>query len=165
MGKSRRSKEKRHLILFLLVCLASVHSGLGTEVAGSLMVHDLVPDLFSFLRIAPEDKASRAKLFVQLIIRPHPEVYDRPQIFKTDIGTLEQYLTSLPAYLPAIEHLHRRFEEQLASIQAKFLLGCLVGSVFAQIPILFGNLGFTQCLVLLGLGRFKFIAQFPGTHR
>ena len=48
---------------------------------------------------------------------------------------------------------------------AKFLLGCLVGSVFAQIPILFGNLGFTQCLVLLGLGRFKFIAQFPGTHR
>jgi hypothetical protein len=113
--------EKSRLILFLLICLVSIHSGLGTEVAGNLMVHDLVPDLFSFLRIAPEDKASRAKLFVQLIIRPHPEVYDRPQIFKTDIGTLEQYLTSLPAYLPAIEHLHRRFEEQLASIQAKFL--------------------------------------------
>jgi Predicted Zn-dependent protease (DUF2268) len=119
--KEPSKQRKRHLILFLLICLAPIHSGLGTEVAGSLMVHDLVPDLFSFLRIAPEDKASRAKLFVQLIIRPHPEVYDRPQIFKTDIGTLEQYLTSLPAYLPAIEHLHRRFEEQLASIQARFL--------------------------------------------
>jgi hypothetical protein len=113
--------KKSHLILFLLICLVSIRSGQGTEVAGGLMVHDLVPDLFSFLRIAPEDKASRAKLFEQLIIRPHPEVYDRPQIFKTDIGTLEQYLTSLPAYLPAIEHLHRRFQEQLASIQAKFL--------------------------------------------
>ena len=121
MGKGRQNKMNCRLILFLLVFLAWVDSGWAAEAAGNLMVHDLIPDLFSFLRIAPEEKAGRAKLFEQLIIHPHPEVYDRPQTFKTDIGTLEQYLASLPSYLPAIEQLHRRFEEQRASIQAKFL--------------------------------------------
>ena len=87
----------RRLILFLLICLAWIDSGPGAEAARNLMVHDLIPDLFGFLRIAPEEKAARAKLFEQLIIHPHPEVYDRPQTFKTDIGTLEQYLDSLPS--------------------------------------------------------------------
>jgi len=121
MAKGRQSKMNRRLILFLLICLARIDSGSGAEAAGNLMIHDLIPDLFGFLRIAPEEKAARAKLFEQLIIHPHPEVYDRPQTFKTDIGTLEQYLDSLPSYLPAIEQIHRRFEEQRASIQAKFL--------------------------------------------
>ena len=85
-----------------------------------MIVYDLIPDLLNFLRIAPEEKERRAKLFAQLMIRPHPEIYDRPQIFRTDIGTLEQYLDGLNAY-PAIEHIHSLFEEQRVSIEAKFL--------------------------------------------
>jgi hypothetical protein len=34
---------------------------------------------------------------------------------------LEQYLDGLNAYLFAVEHIHGRFEEQRASIEAKFL--------------------------------------------
>ena len=47
------------LTLFLLVFLASVDSGWAAEGTGNLMVHDLIPDLFSFLRIAPEEEAGR----------------------------------------------------------------------------------------------------------
>lgn len=107
--------------IFFLICLASLYPWLSAKAAANLIVYDLIPDLYKFLRIAPEEKASRAKIFSQLMIQPHPEIYGRPQIFKTDVGTLEQYLGELNTYLPAIEHLHRRFEEQRASIEAKFL--------------------------------------------
>jgi hypothetical protein len=115
------SFRKTGATIFFSICLTALHPWLSAKAAANLAVYDLIPDLYKFLRIAPEEKESRAKLFLQLMIRPHPEIYGRPQIFKTDIGTLEQYLDGLKAYLPAIEHLHRRFEEQRASIQAKFL--------------------------------------------
>jgi hypothetical protein len=121
MGKRLELNKAWRLTCFFLICLASVFLCQSAKAAGSLIVYDLIPDLLNYLRIAPEEKESRAKLFAQLMIRPHPEIYDRPQIFKTDIGTLEQYLDGLNAYLPAIEHIHRRFEEQRASIEAKFL--------------------------------------------
>ena len=115
------SFRKGSATLFFWIYLASLHPWLSAKATPNLIVYDLIPDLYQFLRIAPEEKESRAKLFLQLMIRPHPEIYGRPQIFKTDIGTLEQYLDGLNAYLPAIEHLHIRFEEQRGSIQAKFL--------------------------------------------
>ena len=114
-------EKARRLTGFLLICLACIYPSLNSRAAGNLIVYDLIPDLYSFLRVAPEGRENRAKLFAQLIIRPHPEIYGRPQIFKTDIGTLEQYLDGLNAYLPAIKHLHRRFEEQREFIQTRFL--------------------------------------------
>jgi len=121
MEKSRPRTKARRLIRFLLICLASIYPCLNAKAVDNLIVYDLIPDLYGFLRTAPEGRESRAKLFAEVIIRPHPEIYGRTQIFKTDIGTLEQYLDALDTYLPAIEQIHRRFEEQRASIQAKFL--------------------------------------------
>jgi Predicted Zn-dependent protease (DUF2268) len=121
MEKGRPRTKARRLIRFLLICLASIYPCLNAKAVDNLIVYDLIPDLYGFLRIAPEGRESRAKLFAEVIIRPHPEIYGRTQIFKTDIGTLEQYLDALDTYLPAIEQIHRRFEEQRASIQAKFL--------------------------------------------
>jgi hypothetical protein len=121
MEKRRELNKAWRLTRFFLICLATIFLCQSAKAAGNLIVYDLLPDLLHYLRIAPEEKESRAKLFAQLMIRPHPEIYDRPQIFKTDIGTLEQYLDGLNAYLPAIEHIHSRFEEQRASIEAKFL--------------------------------------------
>jgi hypothetical protein len=121
MEKCLELNRAWRLTRFFLICLASIFLCQSAKAAGNLIVYDLIPDLLNFLRIAPEEKESRAKLFAQLMIRPHPEIYDRPEIFKTDIGTLEQYLDGLNAYLPAIEHIHSRFEEQRASIEGKFL--------------------------------------------
>jgi hypothetical protein len=120
MGKNRQHKNIRHLTRILLFGLASVYLHLSAQAAGQLIVHDFIPDLDAFSRIAPPKRESRAKLFAQLVIRPHPEVYNRPQIFKTDLETLERYLDELPEYLPAIKHLQKSFEEQRASIQARF---------------------------------------------
>ena len=121
MGKSRQCERAGHLILLLLVGLTFVDSCPGAQAAGQLIVHDLIPDLVTFLRIAPEEKASRAELFREMLIQPHPEVYDRPQVFQTDRATLERYLAEISEYLPRIEKIHRSWEEHSASIQAKFL--------------------------------------------
>jgi predicted Zn-dependent protease DUF2268 len=121
MAKIRRRKGIGRLILFLIICLASRNPALSARSAGDLIVHDLIPDLINFLRIAPEEEADRAKLFKKMVIQPHPEVYDRPQVFKTDPETLEKYLTELDEYLPAIKNIHQRFNDQRASIQTKFL--------------------------------------------
>src|SRR6202035_3337731 len=82
------------------------------------------------------------------MIMPHPEIYDRPQIFKTDLGTLEQYLDGLDTYLPAIEQIHRRFEEQRASIQAKFLAA-------------FPDFDSARARVYLMLSLFRFDGKMP----
>jgi Predicted Zn-dependent protease (DUF2268) len=121
MEKRRQHKKIRRLSRFLLICLVSVSPCLRVNATGNLIVYDLIPDLDSYLRIAPAERESRARLFAQLLIQPHPEIYDRLQIYKTDIATLEQYLDGLQAYLPAIEHIHQRFEEQSDSIQSRFL--------------------------------------------
>ena len=120
MGKSRQS-EKGGWSRFFLICLGAICPYLNAKAAGNLMVYDLIPDLYSFLRIAPEERETRAELFAKLLLRPHPEIYGRPQIFKTDLGTLEQYLDELNAYLPAIEQIHERFEKQRTSIETRFL--------------------------------------------
>ena len=116
-----RAKRVGRLILFFLTCLSLTHPAPSAGAAGDLNVRDLIPDLTNFLHIAPEEEPDRAQLFQQMVIQRHPEVYDRPQIFKTDPGTLEKYLAELDQYLPAMETIHRRFHQQSASIEAKFL--------------------------------------------
>jgi hypothetical protein len=86
MEKRRELNKAWRLTRFFLICLATIFLCQSAKAAGNLIVYDLLPDLLHYLRIAPEEKESRAKLFAQLMIRPHPEIYDRPQIFKADIG-------------------------------------------------------------------------------
>jgi hypothetical protein len=148
MGKSRPIKKARRLKRFFLICAVSICSCANAKSADNLIVYDLVPDLNSFLRAAPKEKESRAKFFALTMIRAHPEIYDRPEVFKTDVGTLEQYLAELNAYLPAIEQIHQRFEEQRASIQTKFLKA-------------FPDFDVSRARVYLMLSLFRFDGKIP----
>ena len=121
MQRSRQLQKAGRLTRYLLILLAFVYPWFSSRAASNLIVYDLIPDLFNFLRIAPEEKESRARLFAQSVIQPHPEVYDRAQIFKTDNASLQQYLGVLPTYLPAIKQIHDRFEAQYEPIEANFL--------------------------------------------
>jgi hypothetical protein len=103
------------------MCIASACSCQSAKAAGNVPIEDLIPDLSRFVQAAPQDRESRAKLFNQLIIQPHPEIYQRPDVFKTDTPNLELYLDALTAYLPAISVLHARFEEQSETIESKFM--------------------------------------------
>jgi hypothetical protein len=113
----KRGSLRRSLVLFL-TCL---YPCLSSSAASNLVVYDLIPDLFNFLRSAPQEKGNRARLFAESVIQPHPEVYRRPQIFQTDPAALEQYLQGLEAYLPAIRQLHAQFQERCEQIQTTFL--------------------------------------------
>jgi hypothetical protein len=119
MEQQRQPKCGRWLICCLI--LAAVCPVKVGKAAGEIAVSDLIPDVFNFLRTAPEGKEERAKLFAQLIIQPHPEIYSRPNVFRTDLPALELYLDGLNNYLPAISIIHRRFEEQSASIETRFV--------------------------------------------
>jgi hypothetical protein len=121
MQRSRQFRKAGRLSRYLLIFLSCVYPWFSSSAASNLIVYDLIPDLLNFLRIAPEEKESRARLFAQSVIQPHPEVYDRPQIFKTDNASLEQYLGVLPTYLPAIKQIHDRFQAQYEPIEANFL--------------------------------------------
>ena len=87
----------------------------------SLSVTDLLPEVFHFLDVEPGGQADRAKLFSELVIRPHPEIYDRPDVFKTDLNSLQDYLGQLHAYLPAIRELHTRFQREQSAVEQNFL--------------------------------------------
>jgi hypothetical protein len=87
----------------------------------NLSVTDLVPEMFHFLEVEPGGQADRAKLFAELVIKPHPEIYDRPDVFKTDLNSLQDYLGQLHTYLPAIRELHTRFQRELAAVERNFL--------------------------------------------
>jgi hypothetical protein len=72
------------------------------------MIDDLVQDLFRYLEQAPADRRAAAQRFSQIVIQPHPEVYNRPQVFKTDLDSLATYLEALPRYLPQIRAVHEQ---------------------------------------------------------
>jgi hypothetical protein len=117
----RRLRKAGRLSRYFLILLLSVYSSIGAKAEDRLVVYDFIPDLFNYLRIAPEGREDRAKLFAQSIVEPHPEIYSRLQIFKTDPATLAKYLDNLGTYLPAIKLIHARLQEQCEPIQATFL--------------------------------------------
>ena len=121
MQRGRQLEKSRPVSRYLLILLTVISPVFNSSAASQLVVYDLIPELFDFLKVAPEENNSRARLFAQSIIQSHPELYDRPTIFKTDLETLEQYLGGLPAYLPAIKQIHARFQEQYQPIQEMFL--------------------------------------------
>ena len=148
MERSRQLRKARRLSRYLLIFLSGVYPWFCSSAASNLIVYDLIPDLFNFLRIAPEEKETRAKLFAQSVIQSHPEVYDRPQIFKTDNASLEQYLGVLPTYLPAIRQIHNRFQEEYEPIEANFLKE-------------FPDFDYSKARVYLMLSLFRFDGKIP----
>jgi predicted Zn-dependent protease DUF2268 len=104
--------------LFLLLVGWPVFS---LRAQSSLIVTDLLPDLFHFLEVAPNERADQAKLFADLVIKPHPEIYNRPDVFKTDLTSLQDYLGQLQTYLPAIREIHARFQRQRAAVERDFV--------------------------------------------
>jgi Predicted Zn-dependent protease (DUF2268) len=148
MERSRQLRKARRLSRYLLIFLSGVYPWFCSSAASNLIVYDLIPDLFNFLRIAPEEKESRARLFAQSVIQSHPEVYDRPQIFKTDNASLEQYLGVLPTYLPAIRQIHNRFQEEYEPIEANFLKE-------------FPDFDYSKARVYLMLSLFRFDGKIP----
>jgi hypothetical protein len=88
---------------------------------GGLVVTDFLPDVFHFLEVAPREKGEQAKLFAELVIKAHPEIYGRPDIFHTDLTSLQNYLAQLQTYLPAIREIHARFQPQRAAVEQDFL--------------------------------------------
>jgi hypothetical protein len=148
MQRGRPLQKAGRLSRYLLIFLSCIYPWNSSSAANNLIIYDLIPDLLNFLRIAPAEKESRARLFVQSVIQPHPEVYDRPQIFKTDTASLEQYLGALPAYLPAIKQIHDRFQEQYEPIEADFLKE-------------FPDFEFSKARVYLMLSLFRFDGKIP----
>lgn len=148
MQRSRQLQKSGRLSRTLLLLLTCVYPWFSSSATSNLIVYDLIPDLFNFLQIAPGEKNNRAKLFAQSVIQRRPEVYNRPQIFKTDTATLEQYLAGLPAYLPAIKQLHSRFLEQCEPIQVTFLKA-------------FPDFDCSRARVYLMLSLFRFDGKIP----
>ncbi|HEY1477410.1 MAG TPA: DUF2268 domain-containing putative Zn-dependent protease [Chthoniobacterales bacterium] len=148
MQRSRQFQKAGRLSRYLLIFLTCGYPWLNSSAANTLLVYDLIPELFNFLRIAPEEKEDRAKLFAQSIIELHPEIYDRPQTFKTDTAALEQYLNGLPAFIPAIKQIHARFQEQYEPILTMFLKA-------------FPDFDCSRARVYLMLSLFRFDGKIP----
>ncbi len=146
MGLQRQNKSRWWLICCLV--LAAVCSTKTAKAGGDIEVIDLIPDLHNFLRTAPKSKEERAKVFAQVIIQAHPEIYRRPDVFKTDLPTIELYLAGLNSYLPAVDIIHRRFLEQRASIETKFL---------RQFP----DFNLSKAKIYLMLSLFRFDGKIP----
>ena len=148
MQRGRQLQKAGRVSRYLLILLTGIYPCFNSSAASQLVVYDLIPELFDFLRVAPEENDSRARLFAQSVIQSHPEVYDRPKIFKTDTETLEQYLGGLPAYLPAIKQIHARFQEQYQPIQEIFLKA-------------FPDFDCSRARVYLMLSLFRFDGKIP----
>ena len=54
------------------------------------------------------------------MIQSHPEIYRRPDVFKTDPPTLEKYLDQVTPYLSAIRKIHSRFIKECEPIEESF---------------------------------------------
>jgi hypothetical protein len=116
--------------------------------AQNTMINDLVPDLFRYLERAPADRRAGAQRFSEIVIRPHPEIYNRPQVFKTDIDSLSLYVGALPRYLPQIRTVHEQLRETS-------------GPVEQALVKLFPDLDRSHLRVYLMLSLFRFDGKVP----
>jgi hypothetical protein len=107
----------RSLLLFpaaVLVCSTVTAEG------GLLKTFDLLPSFFRCFNAFPTERQQRARLFAEDVIQSHPEIYRRPDVFKTDPATLEKYLDQITPYLPAIRKIHARFLKECEPIEESF---------------------------------------------
>jgi len=107
-------------LVLAMVLTAALFSVAVTANAGLLETFDLLPSFFHCFEVSPIDKQARLKRFVEGVIKPHPEIYRRSDIFKTDPATLEKYLDQVTRYLPAMRKIHARFVNESDSIEASF---------------------------------------------
>ena len=77
---------------FLLLSATVLVCSTATAEAGLLKTFDLVPSLFHCFDAFPTEKQERVRLFAEEVIQSHPEIYQRPDVFKTDQPALEKYL-------------------------------------------------------------------------
>jgi hypothetical protein len=117
--KESRKLLCRRLPLFL-ISTAAVICCTVTADASVLQTFDLSPAFFHYFESVLANKEQRAGLFADSIIRPYPEIYRRPEIFKTDPATLDKYLDEVRAYLPAIRKIHARFIDECEPIEQSF---------------------------------------------
>jgi len=118
MMKSRNLLYGR-LSIVLILALTFTFRKVTAE--GSILkTVDLYP---SFLRCLREtDKQERAKLFYASVLQPYPEIYGRPETFKTDPATVSKYLDEVRAYLPSIRKIHERLIDEAESIVQSFCM-------------------------------------------
>jgi hypothetical protein len=105
---------------FLLLSATVLVCSTLTAEAGLIKTFDLVPSLFHCFDAFPTEKQQRVRLFADEVIQSHPEIYRRPDVFKTDPLTLEKYLDQVTPYLPAIKKIHARFIKECEPIEESF---------------------------------------------
>jgi hypothetical protein len=146
MKKGRKSLcGWKSFLLFSAVVL--VCSTLTAE-AGLIKTFDLVPSLFHCFDAFPTEKQQRVRLFADEVIQSHPEIYRRPDVFKTDPPTLEKYLDQVTPYLSAIRKIHARFIKECEPIEESFC---------ARFPDFNGS----QAEIYLMLSLFRFDGKIP----
>ena len=119
-----------------------------TAEAGLLKTFDLVPILFRCFDAFPTEKQQRVRLFAEGVIQSYPEIYRRPDVFKTDPLTLEKYLDQVTPYLPAIRKIHARFIKECEPIEESFC---------ARFP----DFNRSQAEIYLMLSLFRFDGKIP----
>jgi hypothetical protein len=142
--KTVRDSSIKIAVSFLVPFFGLVNDGLGQNT----MINDLVPDLIRYLEQAPADRRAAAQRFSQIVIQPHPEIYDRPQVFKTDPDSLATYLEALPRYLSPIRTVHEQLRKADGSVE----------QAFAE---LFPDLDRSRLKVYLMLSLFRFDGKVP----
>ena len=105
---------------FLQYCMAVLVCSTVTGEAGLIKTLDLVPSFFHCFDAFPTEEQQRVRLFSEEVIQSHPEIYRRPDVFKTDLTTLEKYLNQVTPYLPAIRKIHARFLKECEPIEKSF---------------------------------------------
>ena len=133
---------------FLLFSAAVLVYSTVTADAGLLKTFDLVPSLFRCFDAFPTEKQQRVRLFAEDVIRSHPEIYRRPEVFKTDPPTLDKYLDQVTPYLPAIRKIHARFIKECEPIEESFC---------ARFP----DFNRSQAGIYLMLSLFRFDGKIP----
>jgi Predicted Zn-dependent protease (DUF2268) len=130
----------------VLLLTAAFICGTVAADASTLKTFDLYPSFFQCFQAS--DKQERARLFYESVIQPHPEIYRRPEIFKTDPATLNKYLDEVRAYLPAIRKIHARLIDESEPIEQSFCMR-------------FSDFGRSRVKIYLMLSLFRFDGKIP----
>ena len=133
---------------FLQYCMAVLVCSTVTGEAGLIKTLDLVPSFFHCFDAFPTEEQQRVRLFSEEVIQSHPEIYQRPDVFKTDPLTLEKYLDQVTPYLPAIRKIHARFIKECEPIEESFCTR-------------FPDFNRSQAEIYLMLSLFRFDGKIP----
>jgi hypothetical protein len=109
---------------------------------------DLFPIFFRCFEAFPTNPSERARSFAESLVKPHPEIFRRPEVFKTDPVSLKEYLDQAAVYLSAIKRIHARFLNESGPIEESF---------YAQ----FSDFNRARVEIFLTPSLFRFDAKIP----